>query len=308
MRAAIAASIALCIAAPAHADRADQLFKKGKKLLAEKRYAEACTAFEDSDRLDPGIGAKLNVAKCYQEWGKLATAWRWYSDAEAMASTARDERAKRIHAIIVELDATVPRLTIKLPPGAATDDLVIKLDGVDLALDAIGTERRVDPGTHQLDTVVAGVRTSKVVRVERGGASEITVELPRKARTAGPAIVADPGHTRRMVGLGTAGAGGAAIVISGIVTLRARDDYKHALDGHCAGASNMCDDIGLSVTHGARGRANIATVFTLLGVGAIAGGVYLYVTAPKPMTREHALYLAPQLGPDGTGLVVGGAF
>src|SRR5512146_2492369 len=37
----------------AHADRADQLFKNGKKLLAEKKYAEACTAFEDSDRLEP---------------------------------------------------------------------------------------------------------------------------------------------------------------------------------------------------------------------------------------------------------------
>ena len=42
------------------AAQADQLFKKGKRLLAQKKYPEACAAFEQSDRLDPGIGAKLN--------------------------------------------------------------------------------------------------------------------------------------------------------------------------------------------------------------------------------------------------------
>ena len=62
-RTAALAALALCgLAAAAHADRADQLFKKGKKLLAEKKYAEACGAFEQSDRIDPEIGAKLNVA------------------------------------------------------------------------------------------------------------------------------------------------------------------------------------------------------------------------------------------------------
>ena len=82
----------LACAQPALAEtKADTLFKKGKKLLAEKRYAEACTAFEDSDRLDPGIGAKLNVAKCYQEWGRLATAWRWFGTPIPTSGTCRAE-------------------------------------------------------------------------------------------------------------------------------------------------------------------------------------------------------------------------
>src|SRR5262245_29900468 len=94
----VAAGSGVATAAPA--DRAEQLFKKGKKLLSEKKYGEACNAFEQSDQLDPGIGTKLNVARCYQEWGKLATAWRWYSDAEKMATEAKDERASKIHALI----------------------------------------------------------------------------------------------------------------------------------------------------------------------------------------------------------------
>lgn len=311
---------AVCwLATPAHADRADQLFKQGKKLLAEKRYPEACTAFEESDRLDPGIGAKLNVARCYQEWGKLATAWRWYTDAESMATASRDDRARKIHAIIVELDPSVPRLTVKLPPGATSDGLVVKLDGVELAASALGTEQRVDPGPHQIDTIVDGARQTKVVPVERGSSSEVTLDAAADARPkpgkprsrpARPADVAeDPGRNRRLLGLGAAGGGGLLLGIAGIVTLRAHSDYDHALQGHCAGATDMCDDIGLAATHSARNRANIATGLTLLGLAAIGGGLYLYFTTPRaPQPREHALYLVPRVGGDGGGVVLGGAF
>src|SRR5262249_48167990 len=125
MRAAIAVVVlgalaALCgLGGVARAGRADQLFKKGKKLLAEKKYAEACTAFEQSDQIDPEIGAKLNVARCYQEWGKLATAWRWYTEAEQMAIKSGDDRAQRIHALVTDLDRDVPRLRLSLPADAA---------------------------------------------------------------------------------------------------------------------------------------------------------------------------------------------
>ena len=78
------AVVVLALASPAVADKrseADALFKKAKKLHGEKKYADACPMFEKSDALDPGIGAKLNVAKCYEDWGMLARAYRWYTDA-----------------------------------------------------------------------------------------------------------------------------------------------------------------------------------------------------------------------------------
>jgi hypothetical protein len=333
----VLAGIAICgLAATAHADRADQLFKKGKKLLAEKKYPEACTAFEESDRLDPGIGAKLNVARCYEEWGKLATAWRWYSDAEHMAASSHDDRAQKIQERIDELDPGVPRLTVSLPAGAITDHLVVRLDGVELELAALGAERRVDPGPHQLDTILSGAKQTKMVPLERGGSAEITLQVPvRSRRTHVSAGVTqteqddDPGRTRRLVGLGTGGAGVATVGIAIIVTLRARGDYHHALTAHCSGATNLCDDIGLTATHSARHRANISTAFTLVGLAAIGGGAYLYLTArhdeqvastdrqghPDREARrgherrqDHALYVTPVLGGDGAGVVLGGAF
>jgi hypothetical protein len=300
----------------AHADRADQLFKKGKKLLAEKKYAEACTAFEESDRLDPGIGAKVNVARCYQEWGKLATAWRWFTEAEKMAKDTKDDRASKIHALAEELDPSIPRLTVKIDHDADTSGVVIKLDGMPFDLSALGTERRVDPGPHQVDYTVGGATRSKMVPIERGGSSEITIDLPKKSRgPAKPTVepVAADGEAvrkRRFIGLGITGGGVLAMGIAGIVTLRARGDYNHAISAHCGGSTDTCDDVGLAATHSARRRANIATGITIGGLAAVAGGLVVYFTASRAAAHgeEHALYLAPSLGGDGTGVVLGGAF
>jgi tetratricopeptide (TPR) repeat protein len=315
---ALAVVVVVCgLAGIAHADRADALFKKGKKLLAEKKYAEACLAFEDSDRIDPGIGAKLNVARCYKEWGKLATAYRWFADAEQMAERAKDERAKQIQELVADLDPSVPRLTINVPRDANTAGIVIRLDGVELSASALGVERRVDPGPHQIDAIVDGEKQTKVVPVERGASSDVTLDLPRRRLTGGapvqparePEPVADPYPLRRYLGLGTAGAGVVAIGIAEIVALRARGDYNRALSGHCNGATDQCDGDGVARTHSARHRANIATFVTLGGLVAVASGAFLYFTAPHPRVAsdDHALYVAPSVG-EANGLVLGGAF
>ena len=313
---AVAVVAALSLAASsAHADRADQLFRKGKKLLAEKKYYDACNAFEESDKLDPAVGAKLNVALCYQEWGKLATAWRWYTEAEAKARETGDERAARIHTIAEELDATVQRLTLKAPAGADVTALAIKLDGVVLEAGALGVERRVDPGPHQVEYVVNGATLTKTIPMERGASFEVVLELPVQSRAQpdpggsapGPA---DPGQSRRRLGIGVAAGGGALIGIAGIVTLAARGSYKDALAEHCRGAPDMCSPEGLDETRSARRRANISTIITLGGLAAVGGGIALYFLAPRaaPVGGEHALYLAPSLAGDGGGVVFGGDF
>jgi len=153
-----------------------------------------------------------------------------------------------------------------------------------------------------------------MIPIERGGSSEITLEAPAAAvGTVAPVEPAQPAprvwwRDRRYLGLGVAGAGVVAVGIAGIVVLGAHGDYHDALSAHCNGASDQCDAEGLSATHSARHRANVATVVTLGGLAAVAGGAYLYFTAPRsPRSGEHALYLAPSVG-DGTGVVLGGAF
>jgi hypothetical protein len=323
--AAITLGSALCgLAGAARADRtsaerADQQFKKGKKLLAEHRYAEACTAFEDSDRLDTQIGAKLNVARCYQDWGKLATAWRWYIDAEQMAIKAGDDRSRKVRLLIDQLDPTIPRITLQLPRDAITDRVAVQLDDATIALSALGDERRVDPGPHRIDVIVDGVKHTQPAQAERGDRVRVVLDVPTRHKPA-PAATAtattdaenpDPGRTRRLLGIALGGSGAVAMGIAGIVTLNAHSDYDHALTTHCMGKTNMCDDTGLTQTHSARHTANVATVVTLFGLAAVAGGAVLYFTAPHgPGTAnsEHALYLAPAIGGGAAGAVLGGAF
>ena len=313
----VAVALLCGLATSANADRADQLFKKGKKLLAEKKYLEACAAFEESDHIDPGNGAKLNVARCYQEWGRLATAYRWFIDAEKMADAAKDERSKKIHELIEEFDSSVPRLTINVPRDSSTTGIVIRLDGVDLPVSSLGVERRVDPGPHQIDAIVNGEKQTKVVPVERGASSEVMLDLPRSKRPgrghsqpSHPEVASgsDPYQLHRYVGLGVGGAGVVGFGIAEIVALRARGDYNRALSGHCNGATDQCDADGLARTRSARHRANIATAVSVIGVIAAATGtaIYLYFAAP-PASTEHALYLAPSVG-DSNGLVLGGGF
>jgi hypothetical protein len=310
MRRIAAIAVALCAlvwatraarADRAAVERADQMFKKGKKLLADHKYAEACVAFEDSDRLDTQIGAKLNVARCYQDWGKLATAWRWYIDAEQMAIKAGDDRARKIRLLIDQLDPTIPRIILQLPPDAITDRVAIQLDDAAIALGALADERRVDPGPHRVDVIIDGVKRTQPAQAERGDRVQVVLDVPTRHKPAPRVVVTaeppDPGRNRRLLGLGVSGAGAVAMVIAGITTLNAHSDYEHALTGYCMGHTNMCDETGLARTHSARHRANIATAVTLFGMAAVAGGLALYFTAPHapgPASTEHALRRSPR--------------
>ncbi|HSK05813.1 MAG TPA: hypothetical protein VK932_31415 [Kofleriaceae bacterium] len=315
---AIAALLALS-ATPVAADKADELFARGKAQLARKQYAQACVTFEKVDALDPGIGAKLNVAKCYQEWGKLASAYRWYADAEDMAARSGDKRAPKIKELLAELEPDVPRLTIRAPKGADLDTAAVKLDG-ELITSRIGRKMRVDPGPHVITYRVDGAEKTQTIAIERGGTREVKLVLSSEdgegsARARDEeSTPPDPGRTRRIAGFALMGAAAASLGVAGYLSLGARSDYRAALDAHCMGAKDMCNDEGLRLTGDARSRANLATVFALVGAAAAAGGLVLYLTAPssgqpESLSRDaEALYVAPAASERAALLLLGGRF
>lgn len=312
----------------AHADtKADKLFAKGKKLLAQKKYEEACKAFEDSDAAETAIGTKLNVARCYEEWGKVATALRWYQDAAKLAKESKDPRVEKIKGLAENIDGDVPRLTIKAPEDAELASLT--LDG---AATEVNEPLPLDPGPHELKwTNADGKKKNKLVPLEKGGSSEVKVDLPvapkhkkkkdkdkDKEPEPEPTPVAQrDGHSQRLAGI-VVGAGGVVLIgVAAGVTLAARSLYNSALDGHCNGDRTMCDDIGLSKTATARSHANIGTVFALVGVAAVGTGAVLYLIAPhgakahvaaEKDTEARSLYLAPEVGPEGGAILLGGTF
>jgi hypothetical protein len=79
--------------------------------------AQACPKFEESQRLDPGVGTQFNLADCYERTGRLASAYTTFIDVAAATrqlgqfereAVAR-ERAKSIKPRLSRLVIVVDR-------------------------------------------------------------------------------------------------------------------------------------------------------------------------------------------------------
>ena len=64
---------------------ATMLFNEARHLAASGRYPEACPKFEESQRLDPGIGTQFNLADCYEHTSRIASAWALFLDVASAA-------------------------------------------------------------------------------------------------------------------------------------------------------------------------------------------------------------------------------
>src|SRR5262249_41463605 len=62
-------------------DQASRLFEDARRLMSEGRFADACPLLAQSDLLDPAVGTKMNLAKCYESLGRTASAWRVWGEA-----------------------------------------------------------------------------------------------------------------------------------------------------------------------------------------------------------------------------------
>src|SRR5262249_31212082 len=64
---------------------AEALSREGRQWMAAGNTAEACARFAQSNQLEAASGTLLNLARCHEYLGKIATAWTEYRDAAALA-------------------------------------------------------------------------------------------------------------------------------------------------------------------------------------------------------------------------------
>ena len=141
---------------------AQALFEQAPTLMAQGRPAEACPKLEESQRLDPGSGTLLNLARCYEQAGRLASAWNQYLEAAAAARSAGNkERESEARKRAEALRPRLPSLLIAVSAEArAIPGLEVLRDGQLVGAPQLGVPIPSDAGEHTLEARAPG-RVSK---------------------------------------------------------------------------------------------------------------------------------------------------
>ncbi|HEY5922024.1 MAG TPA: hypothetical protein VIV11_10160, partial [Kofleriaceae bacterium] len=178
-----AALVATAGALPAYAQlspQAEQLFRDGRDLVKQGKFAEGCAKLEASQRIEPNINTLLNLAACREKAGQLATAWALFIRAGADARKAgADPKLIQVAADYVsKLEARLPYVTVSVPDTSRVEGLVLTLDGRTLDPAEYNQGIPVDPGKHEVVGRAPGHEpwTTSVSVVE---AERKSVEVPR---------------------------------------------------------------------------------------------------------------------------------
>lgn len=355
LRALVAAFVALATLIPgAHASaqsssaHARVLFREARTLMAKGLFEKACPKLEESLRLDHGMGTQFNLAHCWEQLGRTASAWGLFLDVASAANAsgqAKREAAARQRA--AALEPKLSRLQIDVPHPAV--ELKVTRAGEVVGDAAWGTAMPVDPGTHPIEASAPGKKTwsSEVVVVVAGKTKAVTIpeleddkpapafapEKETRDSRSEPAPVKDTGgiSTGRIVSstlLAVLGAGGVAVGAGYGLKANSETEAARAL---CVGgeSGNTCDrDRLLPNFDGGQAErvernqhvdeSDRATLLAYVGWGVAAAGfvssAIVLLTAPSGETpgaeanESTALRVEPLLGSDFIGTAVHGAF
>jgi hypothetical protein len=185
----VAAALALVASPHAFAQstsvQAQSLFDEGRALIKAGKVAEACTAFESSQKLDPAVTTLLNLAECREQNRQLATAWGLFLDANRMARASNNEKLARVatnHAR--KLEPRLSKLTIAVPAERQVAGLEVLRDKEALNPASWNHALPVDGGTYTITARAPGHApwtASRTIKVE---GDLIVVDVPRLAEAA----------------------------------------------------------------------------------------------------------------------------
>jgi hypothetical protein len=305
-------SVASPVAAQASGDSAaaEALFEQAKTLMAQGRPAEACPKFEESQRLDPGTGTLLNLAVCYEQTKRLASAWSKYLEAASSAANAGNpQREKEARKRAERLRARLSHVMIQVDADAQrTPGLEVRRDGQLVGNAQWGSPIPADEGEHEVTASAPG-RTSfsaRVVVKGEGSTASVTVPPLSEVPTASAPAIVEPGAadasadtdstsgsglgTQRVLALVAGGIGVVGVGVGTVFGLKAKASRDEA-EKYCNGA-NCTDPRGVTAGDDARSAGSVSTIAMIVGAVGVAGGVTLWFTAP----RENATLARVNLG------------
>jgi len=285
--------------------QAETLFREGKDLIAKGKIAEACAAFDASQKLDPTIATLLNQASCREKNGQLATAWGLFLDAERQSRAATDTTTRQFHQVATDHAA-------KLEPRLSTLTITIAAESRVGGLEILRGAEPVDAGAWNKALPVDGGTYTITARAPGNAewSSTVTVGVQRDAKpaTAADATTAGAGRPRSLV---------LPIVVGGVAV----GLFGGAL-GFELSARSTYDKIGKSTDNKERNslfdsavnKRHVSEGLGIAGVAAAGVSVWLFLRSTgsdeitSTSTQANRLLIQPVFGSDHAGLVVGGRY
>ncbi len=310
--------------APAPATRAEQLFRHARAMLAEKNYVDACPLLEQSHRLEPALGTLLNLADCFENIGRSASAYRAFTAAAEWAAKNGETKRKEVAQQRAQaLEPKLSRVTIVLAepvPGATA--AVTTVDGAAVETWVIDARTvPLDAGAYRVTVFAPGRRSMQKGFEVSSTPAAVTVSFEALEREApviaqpplpavvivAPVVAPKPSPVRRVstAGVVTLTAGAVVLAASTAGLIWSGDVLTRVARQQPGGP----DAAAPTVT---RGEFNLAQPLQAASVaGAIVGGLavvtgvtLLIVNANQSAPLEAGLSLSPT----GAGVSLRGVF
>ncbi|HRC56569.1 MAG TPA: hypothetical protein PKU97_11640, partial [Kofleriaceae bacterium] len=160
--------------------QAQSLFDEGRSLLKAGKIAEACAAFESSQKLEPAVTTLLNLADCRAKNLQLASAWGDFLEANRMARATGNDKLARVAAKHAEkLKPRLSQLTIAVPADRQVPGLQLFRGTEPINPAAWNHALPVDGGPYQLTAKAPGRQPFTTTIDIKAEGDVQTIEVPR---------------------------------------------------------------------------------------------------------------------------------
>lgn len=296
--------------------KAEALFREGIELLKKDDWQTACPKFSESMGLDPSVGAAINIARCDDRAGKIATAWQGFQGARVLNRGAAGEvlspqADQFINESIARLEPRLPKIVVSAPN--APIDLVITRDGAPFT--TLDKELTTDPGRSRFIATATGYeRLELESEMLEGKTVRVLIQL--KPAQAGPTrrgIQPPPPPAKQegfgpqaIAGFAIGGVGAASLIVSAITGGIAFAEAS-SIDEQCTtepGCSGPTYDDASDAHDRAQGLALGSTITMFAGIAFAGTGLILVLT--EPSQKSERVVLAPAVGLGFAGVVMKG--
>jgi hypothetical protein len=308
------------------------LYAQALRAMNAKDYGSACPTLEQVTRAAPtGLGAKFTLAECYEESGRLASAYEMFLLVEReTGAKGQAERREKSAARAAALESRLARLTIVAPPSLASGfGIHVTLDDTAIDSSKWGTARFVDAGTHRIVVdAKSGGHWEQQIEIADGETKEVAVrdivglparEVPPQAvrETSGSANASMAAESPKAAGgfpvwqVVTGGVGLVAIGAGIAFALDSRAAETRIVE-HC-GETLICKrETGYDPAEdNARKNRGFGLFVGLTGAGAVAIGtatVGMIMRRSGKKAPTSGFTMTPIWSPEMGGAIVGGRF